>query len=203
MAIKPHFPIRCRCFSARGPAHLARPARHCARDVFHCPRSPWPAPFPAPPPQPEPCPAGSQVLRGSPTAGDRSSGDYRLSVPPAARPQTTRTGSHRLSRFSCTKVPHMPWLLDRPGSADGSRSRRPRCCLPPPGQRGHPGYTFRGSITRPARAPVSASLRPLHLNRAACRFRHPQRNAGQLKVPMVLRTARVTSDHGRQRSPAA
>jgi len=50
----------------------------------------------------------------------RSSQDYRLGVPWAARPLSRRAGGYGLSRFSRMEVPHMPWFSDRAGPADGS-----------------------------------------------------------------------------------
>ena len=102
-----------------------------------------------------------QVLRTDPTSRARSSGDYRRSVPPAARPQTTRTGGHGTSRFSRTKVPHMPWFSDRAGPPDSSRVTLP-AVLPSAFNRAWAprSSVFRGSIARPARTPVNASPRP-------------------------------------------
>ena len=64
---------------------------HTVRDVFHWPRSPRAAPFPPPPPRPAPraCSAASPVIRDCLTSRDRSSRDYRLSVPTATRHQPT------------------------------------------------------------------------------------------------------------------
>jgi len=51
----------------------------------------------------------------------------------------SQADGHGLSRFSRIEVPYMPWFFDRAGSANGSRLRRQRYCLPQSGQRRHPG----------------------------------------------------------------
>jgi hypothetical protein len=112
---------------ARDPARLARSGRLCVRGVLRWPRSPCPGRFPPPPPRPlaRPCSAGSRVLPACPTSHDRASQAYGLGLPRAARPATTKTGRHQLSRFSRPETPHMPGLFDRAGSADSSRIAPP------------------------------------------------------------------------------
>jgi hypothetical protein len=52
-------------------------------------------------------------------------------------------------------------FFDPAGSADGSRKRRRRCCLPPCRTASAPqARRFRGSIARPARTPTDASPPP-------------------------------------------
>jgi hypothetical protein len=163
---------------AHAPDHLTRPVRHCVRGVFRWPCFPRAGPFPPPPPPPEPraCSAASLVLRACLTSRDRASRDYRLSVPPAARPvpvchpanhpgwgitntsrATTRSPGSRAWSSSC-----VPGLSDRAGPASDSRITPP-AVLPSAhmGKRRHPELNGVSRLNNPARTPpVNASLRP-------------------------------------------
>ena len=109
--------------AARGRDRLTRLARLCVRSGFHPPRSPWPAPFPPPPPRPPGrrcCSAASLVLRGRLIPGDRSSRDYGLGLPLAARP-CVRRAIVGLPGSRAWRSAYMPGVFDRAGSSCGSR----------------------------------------------------------------------------------
>ena len=72
-----------------------------------------------------------------------------------------QAGDHGTSRFSRPEIPYMHRFFDPAGSADGSRKRRRRCCLPHCKTASAPQTRrFRGSIARPARTPTDASQPP-------------------------------------------
>src|SRR5918995_1547116 len=56
-----------------------------------------------------------RALRGRLTSHARSSGDYRLGVPPRPRPVTDRRGDRGISPFSRMEFPRMPRFTDRAG----------------------------------------------------------------------------------------
>ena len=79
--------------------------------------------------------------------------------PALPSPQADDRGT---SRFSRPEIPRMHRFFDPAGSADGSRKRRRRCCLPPCRTASAPQTRrLRGSIARPARTPTDASPPPL------------------------------------------
>jgi hypothetical protein len=80
-----------------------------------------------------------------------------------ARPAqpSPQAGDHGTSRFSRPETPYMHRFFDPAGSADDSRKRRRRCCLPHCKTASAPQTRrFRGSIARPARTPTDASPPP-------------------------------------------
>ena len=78
--------------------------------------------------------------------------------PALPSPQADDRGT---SRFSRPEIPRMHRFSDPAGSADGSRKRRRRCCLPPCRTTSAPQTRrLRGSIARPARTPTDASPPP-------------------------------------------
>ena len=86
-----------------------------------------------------------------------------------ARPAqpSPRAGDHGTSRFSRPEIPYMHRFFDPAGSADGSRKRRRRCCLPHCKTASAPQTRrFRGSIARPARTPTDASPPPSRTDNA-------------------------------------
>ena len=126
-------------------------------------RSPQAIPFPPPPPQPQPgrCSAASPVLRNRRTSQIVHHGITTLAFPARPAPPSRRADDHRTSRFSRPEIPYMHRFFDPAGSADGSRKRRHRCCLPPCRTASAPrARRFRGSIARPARTPTDASPPP-------------------------------------------
>ena len=163
---------------ARDPAHLARLLRLCVRGTFCWSRSPRPAAFPPPPPPPARgrCSAASQVLRrpsdfppsfieGFPT--ERSPTARRQPTCHPANHQgrgassATATGDRGISRFSRSELPRMHGVIDRAGSADSSRKRCRRCCLPRFVTTSAPrSHGFRGSIAQPTSTPANASPTP-------------------------------------------
>ena len=126
------------------------------------PCSPWltPSPPPPPPPLPRRCSTVSQVLRSHPTSHPRSSQAYRLSVPWAARPVINPDGRAWGLPVLAHGVPYMPWFSDRAGSTSDSRIATSSVAVHRSDSLGTPILGFRGSIARPAGAPVNAAPRP-------------------------------------------
>ena len=84
-----------------------------------------------------------------------------LAFPARPAPPSRQAGDHGTSRFSHPETPRMHRFSDPAGSADGSRKRRQRCCLPPCRTTSAPRTRrLRGSIARPARTPTDASPPP-------------------------------------------
>ena len=84
-----------------------------------------------------------------------------LAFPARPAPPSRRAGDRGTSRFSRPEIPRMHRFSDPAGSANGSRKRRRRCCLPPCRTTSAPRTRrLRGSIARPARTPTDASPPP-------------------------------------------
>jgi len=102
--------------------------------------------------------AGSTGLSDSPRLCISGFGRWpSLSVPPLIG----WSGSRGVSRFSRMEVPYVLRFFDRAGSAGDSRIA-PSAMLPSAGPTASAPRIclFRGSIARPVRTPVNASLRP-------------------------------------------
>ena len=134
----------------------------------------WSA-FPPPPPPPRlgRCSAASQVVRGHPTSHDRASRDYGLGLPRTTRPTDMHPRSIKGGASSTGmgdvgppgsqhgEIARMHGFFDPAGSANGSRERRQRCCLPSfPSTSAPRTSPISGLNSRPACTPVNASLRP-------------------------------------------
>jgi hypothetical protein len=103
--------------------------------------------------------AGYYEIVGLPTTVHH--GITTLAFPARPAQPSPQAGDHGTSRFSRPEIPYMHRFFDPAGSADGSRKRRRRCCLPRCRTASAPqARRFRGSIARPARTPTDASPPP-------------------------------------------
>jgi hypothetical protein len=125
--------------------------------------SPRPAPFPPPPPPPfaRSCSAASQVLRGCPTSHHHSPGRTALAFPerpaPAQQEVGPMMGSPGSRAWRFRTCPGSPTARGPPATRDNAASS---VAFHLEDSVGTPDLRFRGSIARPARAPVNASPRP-------------------------------------------